>query len=125
MDKHEETFEEFWDEYVRHHQNPRNRALHLVGTSLALLAAGVGIAKRRPLLVAAAPVIAYGFSVCGHIFFEGSLPMSLSHPVRAVLANFKMIQKMMDGSIEAEVARVQRRQAAAAARRAQASSHLN
>jgi hypothetical protein len=106
MEKAATSFEEFWPEYVRAHQNKLNRTLHAVGIGLALACAAAAILKRRPWLLALVPVFAYGFAWCGHFFAEGNMPESFSHPIYSARAGMLMFWKTICGEMDAEVARV-------------------
>jgi hypothetical protein len=105
MERDATTFEEFWPEYVRAHQNKTNRTLHAIGIGLALACVVAAIFKRRPWLLALAPVFAYGFAWCGHFFAEKNMPASFSHPVYSARAGALMFWKTICGDMDAEVAR--------------------
>jgi hypothetical protein len=107
------TFDDFWLHYVRQHRSPTNRALHLVGTVAALAIASVAVAKRKPLLLLAAPAVAYGFSFAGHLVFEKNLPVTLSYPLRAIKGDLVMVAKMLTGRMQGEIARATAADAAA------------
>ena len=100
------SFEEFWPEYVKAHQNKLNRTLHVIGTSLALACVLAAVFRRRPWLLPLAPVLAYGFAWCGHFFVEKNMPATFSHPIHSIRADVLMVWKTICGEMEAEVARV-------------------
>jgi hypothetical protein len=106
MDKAAASFEEFWPEYVRAHQNKLNRTLHAVGMGLALACVAAAILKKRPWLLALAPVFAYGFAWAGHLFAEKNMPASFSHPIYSARAGALLFWKTICGEMDAEVARV-------------------
>jgi hypothetical protein len=68
------TFEEFWPYYVSQHRDPTCRALHFVGTTLAM--GLVAAAPVMPPALLAAPVVGYGLSWIGHFAFERNKPAS-------------------------------------------------
>ena len=101
-----ETFDEFWDFYVREHASKLNRQLHFVGSTAALaLVVGALVTKRRSLLVAA-PLVGYGFAWAGHFFVEKNRPASFKHPLFSFAADWKMWSKTLVGAMDAEVERV-------------------
>ena len=106
MEKAATTFEEFWPEYVRAHQNKTNRTLHAIGIGLALACVVAAIFKKRPSLLLLAPVFAYGFAWCGHFFAEKNMPATFSHPIYSAKAGVLMFWKTICGEMDAEVARV-------------------
>jgi hypothetical protein len=100
------SFEDFWPEYVKAHENKLNRTLHVVGMGLGLACVVAAIFKRRPLLLALAPLFAYGFAWCGHLFVEKNMPATFSHPIYSARAGALMFWKTICGEMDAEVARV-------------------
>jgi hypothetical protein len=106
MDRAPTSFEEFWPEYVKAHQNKLNRTLHVIGMSLGLACVLAAVFRRRPLLLALAPILAYGFSWSGHFFVEKNAPHSFSHPLYSARAGALLFWKTICGEMDAEVARV-------------------
>jgi hypothetical protein len=100
------NFEDFWPDYVRAHSNKLNRALHVLGMSLALACALAAIKKKKPWLLLGVPVLGYGFAWCGHFFVQGNVPATFSHPLYSLRASVLLFWKTLDGSIEAEVERI-------------------
>jgi hypothetical protein len=100
------SFEEYWPEFVRQHENPRTRALHAAGAGVALGLAVAAIVKRRPLQLLIAPVVGYAIAWSGHVLFERNRPTSLDHPLYAVAGNLKMIGKMLLGQMSQEAERI-------------------
>ncbi len=105
-EKHFQSFEEFWPHYVRAHSNPTNRKLHFIGTTLAMGCVAGAALLRRPSLLLAAPVVGYGFAWVGHFGFEKNIPATFGHPLWSFRADFKMWQKIANGTMDAEVERV-------------------
>jgi hypothetical protein len=101
-----QTFEEFWDVYVRAHSNATNRKLHFAGTSLAMGCVAGAFLLRRPSLLVLAPVVGYGFAWFGHFVFEKNKPASFDHPLWSFKADMLMWTKIAQGVMDDEVARV-------------------
>ncbi len=60
--RHITSFREFWPYYVRQHQSPGCRALHFVGTSLALACLIALAMTGNWWWLLAAPLVGYGTS---------------------------------------------------------------
>ncbi len=101
-----ECFADFWPYYVGAHRNPKNRALHYVGTSSAVLCALGGLATGSVLLVLSAPVVGYGPAWIGHFLLEGNKPATFGYPRYSLMADFKMLGLALRGKMGAEVTRL-------------------
>ena len=100
------SFEEFWPFYVEQHANDTNRALHFVGTTLALGSVAAGLVTGRRAFFAAAPVLGYGFAWVGHFVFEKNRPATFTYPAWSLRGDFVMWWKTVNGTMTEEVARV-------------------
>ncbi len=99
------SFDEFWPFYVREHANETNRALHFVGTSLAVGSVAAGILTGRRAFFAAAPVLGYGFAWVGHFFFQKNKPATFTYPAWSLQGDLLMWWKTLHGEMAAEVER--------------------
>jgi hypothetical protein len=97
------NFAEFWPFYVREHANEKNRRLHVVGTSLGLLAAAALIAAGKPWLALLTPVIGYAFAWFGHFFVQKNRPATFTYPLWSLCGDFKMLGLTILGRMEDEV----------------------
>jgi hypothetical protein len=104
-EKHFGSFEEFWPHYVRAHSKKTNRRLHFVGTTLGVACVAGGVLWRKPLLLAAGPILGYGISWIGHFVFEKNIPATFSHPLWSLKGDFIMWRKIANGTMDAEVER--------------------
>jgi len=99
------SFEEFWPFYVSQHHDPRNRALHFVGTAgvLGCLAYGFW----QPLSWAVCPLMGYGFAWVGHFLVEHNRPATFTYPVWSLRGDFRMFRLILVGRMGSEVARAE------------------
>ncbi len=98
-----ETFAEFWPFYVREHAVPACRALHFIGSTLALVLIAAAVRLYNPWLLLAALVVGYGFAWIGHFFIEKNKPASFKYPLWSFLADWKMWAMILTGRMGAEV----------------------
>ncbi len=84
-----QSFEEFWPFYVREHSLPACRALHFIGSTLAL-AVIAGAILWNPWLLVAAPIVGYGVAWIGHFAIEKNKPASFKYPLWSFIGDWKM-----------------------------------
>jgi hypothetical protein len=104
-----ETFEDFWPHYLGEHRDARNRALHYVGTSMALAVAGTALLVGRKRLLLLAPVVGYGPAWFGHFVLEKNRPATFAHPLWSLRGDLRMLRMAISGEIAAELERCQAR----------------
>jgi hypothetical protein len=96
------SFADFWPYYVRAHSRPLTRALHAIGSTLAIICIGAAFAKSMWFLLGA-PLIGYGFAWYAHFFVEGNKPATFGHPFYSLAADYRMLYLMMAGRMDDEV----------------------
>ena len=101
-----DSFEEFWPYYVREHSKKTTRLMHFVGTGAALSAFALGLLRRSPALLLAAPLLGYGPAWISHFFVEGNTPATFHYPAFSLRADLRMFGMMLDGAMDREVERV-------------------
>jgi hypothetical protein len=101
------SFEEFWPYYVAQHLDPVNRALHFLGTSLAL-AALAAAATLSPWWGLAVPLAGYGPAWVGHFAFERNRPATFTYPLWSLRGDFRMFRLMLLGRMGPELERAER-----------------
>jgi hypothetical protein len=97
------TYEEFWPYYVSQHLHPATRAMHVIGTSLAILAIVTAVAFRAPILLIAVPVLGYGFAFASHFIWEKNKPASFGHPLWSFRADLRQLWKAYGGLLADDV----------------------
>jgi hypothetical protein len=102
---HNRTYGEYWPFYLAEHSRAGTRALHLLGTALALgcLLVGVVAWDWRPLV--AAPVIGYGFAWLAHGIIEGNRPGTFRYPLWSLLSDIRMLGLWATGRLGSELLR--------------------
>lgn len=99
------NYEEFWLFYVREHANPVNRALHFIGTTLAVALLVYLFVVQNWWLLLAVPILGYGFAWFGHFFVENNKPASFKYPGWSFISDFRMWATIATGRMGAEVQR--------------------
>jgi hypothetical protein len=102
-DERIQSFEEFWPFYVREHSAPACRALHFIGSSLAIAILVAAVSIGNYWLLLAAPLAGYGFAWVGHFFIEKNKPASFKYPLWSFVADWKMWAMILVGRMGAEV----------------------
>jgi hypothetical protein len=99
----EENFEAFWREYLRAHGQTGTRALHGVGTGLAVAALVAGLIMVNPLIVFAGVGLGYLCAWAGHFLVEHNRPAMASHPAWAFQCDIRMFRLMITGRLAPEL----------------------
>ncbi len=92
-------YSDFWPDYLRAHKRPLTRALHAIGTilALALLGAGATIADWR--LIAAA-LVGYGLAWLSHLMVEHN---TFKHPWFSLIGDVRMAGLLPTGRLGREL----------------------
>jgi len=101
-----QDFEDFWPFYLGEHRSRRSRALHVAGTTAALATAAYAIAKRKPKLLAIAPLLGYGPAWAGHFIIEKNRPATFSHPLWSLRGDLRMAKLTYLGQLREELDRL-------------------
>jgi hypothetical protein len=104
MEERLSSFEEFWPYYVAQHLDPVNRALHFLGTSLALAALAAALTLSPWWLLAALP-LGHGPAWLGHFFFERNKPASFRYPLWSLRGDFRMYFLLWRDRMDLEIER--------------------
>lgn len=91
------SFDDFFPFYVSQHSKPLTRRFHFVGSHLGAGAALIGLARRSPRWIAAAPALAYGLAWFSHFVIEKNKPASFGHPLWSIRGDAVMLARMWQG----------------------------
>jgi hypothetical protein len=97
--KRYDRYADFNPEYLRMHDHPTNRRLHLLGNALALGALAYAIAARNPWALLAMPALASGLAFIGHRFFQKNRPGVVHYPLWGPLGNWVMTRDVLLGKL--------------------------
>jgi hypothetical protein len=100
------TYTEFWPRYLRAHADPRTKALHFIGTSVAVVLLVIFTLTRDWPWLVAAPVVGYAFAWTGHVVFEHNKPETFGHPFWSLYSDFRMLALFLAGRLAGELRRV-------------------
>jgi hypothetical protein len=107
------SYEEFWPYYVRAHSKPETRRWHVAATTAFVTTLAAFAVTRRARYLLAAPVVGYGPAWYSHFFIEGNVPATFGNPLWSLRADFEMAIRIATGTMDAEVERYCRPEAAA------------
>jgi len=100
-----DRFGEFWPCYLQEHARPGTRAMHYAGTTLALLLLAAAPLAGRWSLLAALPIVGYGFAWASHSLVERNRPATFRYPFWSLLADFRMWHRFMTGHMAHDLAK--------------------
>lgn len=95
----------FWHFYLNEHANARNRAMHLVGTSIAFGLLLGAIALQNPWYLLAALLAGYAFAWIGHLVFEKNRPATFRHPLKSFASDWRMWGLFLAGRLNRHIER--------------------
>ena len=98
------TYAEFWHRYLRAHSRRSTRAVHYIGTALAVSALLAGVLLDLRWLIAA-PLLGYGFAWGAHLLLEGNRPETFGHPAWSLASDARMALLALMGRLPAHLAR--------------------
>ena len=98
-----ESFNEFWQHYLRQHAQGGTRMLHMLGTGFAALALVGAIITVDPLIALAGTALGYVLAWTGHFLIEGNRPAMVSHPAWAFQCDIRMFRLWITGRLQPEL----------------------
>jgi len=97
------SFKEFYPYYLGEHSNPVCRALHYIGSTLALLIMLISVISANYAGVLAGLIIGYGFAWTGHFFFEHNKPATFQYPLWSFMGDWVMLKDFLSGKFRNSV----------------------
>ncbi len=101
----QDSFEEFWQHYLRQHAQGGTRFLHVFGTGIGVLALVVGLITINPMIALVGTGIGYLFAWSGHFLVEHNRPAMVSHPTWSFQCDIRMFRLMITGQLGSELKR--------------------
>lgn len=94
------TYDDFFAYYVKQHNDPRNRAMHAIGTVVGLSIVVAAFLLGHPWWAFLWLPIAYGFAWTGHFLLEKNKPATFGHPFWSFISDFRMLALMLTGRLQ-------------------------
>ncbi|HEY6670426.1 MAG TPA: DUF962 domain-containing protein [Methyloceanibacter sp.] len=105
MAREDETFDEFWRHYLRHHAQGGTRVLHVLGTGIGLVALIVGLITVNPVIALAGTAVGYLLAWTGHFLIERNRPTMVSHPTWSFQCDIRIFRLFVTGQLGRELKR--------------------
>ena len=97
------SFQTFWPYYLREHSDPKTRAWHYVGSSLAIAILIFALATQSWKLLFFMPLAGYFFAWVSHAFIEHNKPATFTYPLWSLISDFKMLFCFLTGKLGGEL----------------------
>ena len=98
-------FSAFWPHYLCAHLDPRTRALHYLGTSLAMALLLCFALTGDWRYFAGVPVAGYGLAWLVHLIFEKNRPATFERPLLSFTGDFYMLYLWLTNRLALELTR--------------------
>jgi hypothetical protein len=85
-----DTYAEFWPYYLREHSGANTRALHYVGTAIAILLFLRFLLTGSIGALILAVISGYFFAWLGHFWLEKNRPATFTYPLWSLYSDFRM-----------------------------------
>jgi len=99
------TRDQFWLRYLRAHDSAGTRALHYLGSLLAVGSLLLAIVTFDWRWLIAAPVIGYGLAWIAHLAIERNRPETFGHPLWSLLSDYRMLLLALSFRLEPHLRR--------------------
>lgn len=100
------SFAEFWPYYLGEHRDPRSRALHYLGTTLATGLLLTALISTSAWWILPALVAGYGPAWIGHFFIEHNRPATFRYPLWSLAADYRMAFLALTGELAHDLERL-------------------
>ena len=101
----EESFDDFWQHYLRHHAQRGTRMLHVLGMGIGAVALIVGLVIVNPMIALAGMGLGYLLAWTGHFLVERNRPTMASHPTWSFQCDLRMFRLWITGQLGPELMR--------------------
>lgn len=99
MQQRFERYPEFWHHYLREHAGAKTRALHYVGTAIAIALLLAALLPGNGWLILGAVVAGYLFAWVAHFAVEKNRPATFTYPLWSLYSDFRMFFLWISGRL--------------------------
>jgi hypothetical protein len=100
-----ENYSDFWPYYLREHSKPSTRAIHYVGTAVAVACLAAFVFTGNGWFGPGALIGGYAFAWFGHFFIERNRPATFTYPLWSLFSDFRMAATWAIGRLGPELER--------------------
>jgi hypothetical protein len=93
-------FADFYPFYLCEHSDRRNRRLHFIGSTLALVCLWKLFTTAALVWLLNALLCGYGFAWIGHFFFEKNRPATFKYPLYSLMGDWVMYADIWRGRVK-------------------------
>jgi hypothetical protein len=98
-----ETYRDFWPYYLQEHAKRETRAVHYMGTAVAIASIIGLVATGNRWFLPGAVAGGYAFAWFGHFFIEKNRPATFTYPLWSLVSDFRMAGTWLAGRLGPEL----------------------
>jgi hypothetical protein len=99
MNRKFNSFNEFYEFYLKEHSKPKTRFFHCLGSLIGLSCLVFALISSQWALIFWGLLVGYGLAWLSHFIVEKNRPATIKYPLQSFAADFRMLLDTLTGRV--------------------------